>query len=128
MATISLLKQKRRVSFDLEHTTIHVLPTDKQIKEYADRLRREAYQNRTLNQELLDDSIVSEIAEACTCSSRQDTSSNEVCLKSCLKIPTPVYSQPKQQPTRKSKKKARRHSRASSRRFENETQGMISVF
>lgn len=93
------------------------------MKEYADRLRREAYQNRTLNQELLDDSIVSEIAESCTCTSRQNTN-DSLCLKSCLKTPPPTSS-PKAQPTRKSKKKARRHSRASSRRFENETQGKV---
>ncbi|CAO3641848.1 unnamed protein product [Cunninghamella blakesleeana] len=127
MATSTVLKQKRRVSFDLEHNTIHVLPTDKQVKEYADKLRREAYQNRTLNQELLDDSIISEIAEFCTCTSRQNNNmDNSLCLKSCLKTPPPMtYSKTS---TKKSKKKARRHSRASSRRFENETQGMITVF
>ncbi|KAI8092905.1 uncharacterized protein BX664DRAFT_328471 [Halteromyces radiatus] len=78
------IQKSRRVSFDLEHNTIHVLPTEKQVKEHADRLRREAYQNRTLNQELLDDSIISEIVASCNCNSRQDEG---ICLKSCLKKP-----------------------------------------
>ncbi|KAI8340237.1 hypothetical protein BC941DRAFT_500776 [Chlamydoabsidia padenii] len=74
-------QKTRRVSFDLGLNTIHLLPTDKQVKEHADKLRREAYQNRTLLQELLDDSIVSEIVAACHWSSP----SYDACLKSCLK-------------------------------------------
>jgi hypothetical protein len=56
-----------------------------QVKELADKMRREAYQNRILVQDLLDDSIVSEIVAAYHCSSKQGAVNGTSRLKSSLK-------------------------------------------
>lgn len=56
-----------------------------QVKELADKMRREAYQNRILVQDLLDDSIVSEIVAACHCSSKHGAAIGAYRLKSSLK-------------------------------------------
>ncbi|KAI8072756.1 hypothetical protein BC940DRAFT_330213 [Gongronella butleri] len=105
-----MVSQIRRVSFDLEHNTVHILPTSKQVKEHADQLRREAYENRTLRDELLDESIVTEIVTACRFSARASPSALP---KGCLKTPPPPPSPASAPPSshkRKNKKSRKRRS------------------
>ncbi|ORX59399.1 hypothetical protein DM01DRAFT_1332872 [Hesseltinella vesiculosa] len=109
-----MTSQSRRVSFDLEHTTVHVLPTNKQEREMHDKLRREAYQNRTLIQELPDESIISEIVLACRYHARALPHSG---LKGCLKSP----------PTPSSPPPNKRKSKKSKRRMSHRATGVISV-
>ncbi|KAI8340890.1 hypothetical protein BC941DRAFT_418502 [Chlamydoabsidia padenii] len=128
------IQKARRVSFDLEHNTIHVLPTEKQVKEQADKLRREAYQNRTLNQALLDDCIVTEIAASCTCNKQQ--ADGGMCLKSCLKKlepPTQVMTKRRTSSRRQQNKKQQPLAPTSSRRRaqsskDEDTRRLIHVF
>ncbi|KAG1463957.1 hypothetical protein G6F56_005180 [Rhizopus delemar] len=80
----------RRVSFDLAHNTVHFLPTFEECRDAAKRIRREEWQRKTLNEEMLNEDIIVEIQEdSCSCSRNSDSSdeSPTVELKSCLKKP-----------------------------------------
>ncbi|KAI9314342.1 hypothetical protein BX666DRAFT_1828385, partial [Dichotomocladium elegans] len=94
----------RRVSFDLAHNTIYILPTLEECKESARQRGREEWERRQLNEEMLCESIILEIQQANT----SHTVANEEpqqpqlqVLKSCLKKATPT---PEPSPRKKHKK------------------------
>ncbi|KAI8978104.1 hypothetical protein BDB01DRAFT_800828 [Pilobolus umbonatus] len=94
----------RRVSFDLSHNVVHVLPSLEECKERAKKVKREEYARRTLNEELLNEDIIAEIAQ--TISPRQEEEPIQcVIIKSCLKKPPVVCV------TRKGKKNQKKRKR-----------------
>ncbi|CAM0137821.1 hypothetical protein VKS41_001034 [Umbelopsis sp. WA50703] len=87
---------QRRVSFDLAHNTVHILPSMKQIKHMIQMREKAEQEKQAINQEILDEPIIDEIEkdfQACTCQDTDADSSvpsstpptNSTCIKSCLK-------------------------------------------
>ncbi|KAL1930284.1 hypothetical protein VTP01DRAFT_1438 [Rhizomucor pusillus] len=86
-------QEKRRVSFDLSHNVVHILPSLQQCRKEATRRNREEWERRQLNQDMLCELIVSEIVQENGCQT-EDTpiaaAAPPTPLKSCLKKPAPV--------------------------------------
>ncbi|KAI8643554.1 hypothetical protein BD408DRAFT_442581 [Parasitella parasitica] len=86
----------RRVSFDLSHNTVHLLPTLEQCRDAAKQRSREDWQRKTLNEDMLSEDIIVEIQEDCSAGSRDSDEENEsvhyerIPAKSCLKKPPQV--------------------------------------
>jgi hypothetical protein len=88
-------KFPRRVSFDLSHNKIHVLPTLEECRDAAKQRSREEWQRKTLNEDMLSEDIIVEIQEDCYASSRDSEEESEpsiIVTKSCLKKPPVVLS------------------------------------
>ncbi|CEP15914.1 hypothetical protein [Parasitella parasitica] len=84
----------RRVSFDLSHNIVHLLPTLEQCRDAAKQRSREEWQRKTLNEEMLSEDIIIEIQEDCSAGSRDSDEENKsvpcerrIPAKSCLKKP-----------------------------------------
>ncbi|KAG1172620.1 hypothetical protein G6F70_006441 [Rhizopus microsporus] len=84
---------KRRVSFDLSHNTVYLLPSFEECRDAAKQARREEWQKKTLNEEMLSEDIIVEIQADTSANARhleeqeQKDTSATVQLKSCLKKP-----------------------------------------
>ncbi|KAI9021492.1 hypothetical protein CLU79DRAFT_753553 [Phycomyces nitens] len=97
----------RRVSFDLEHNIVHLLPSLEECRAEASKRLKEAWERRSLNQDMLDESIISEIQQT-VCECTRGPPQEPVCtLKSCLKkLPEPpVAPKKKQKKTNKKRKR-----------------------
>ncbi|KAL0086758.1 hypothetical protein F4703DRAFT_1736178, partial [Phycomyces blakesleeanus] len=113
----------RRVSFDLEHNIVHLLPSLEECRAEASKRLKEAWERRSLNQDMLDESIISEIQQT-VCECTRDTPPQEpICtLKSCLKkLPEPPVAQKKKQ--KKSNKKRKRTLSKSENTYKDMQQG-----
>ncbi|KAI9312256.1 hypothetical protein BX666DRAFT_1841551, partial [Dichotomocladium elegans] len=81
----------RRVSFDLTHNTIHILPTLQECREAASLRGKEAHLRRMLNEEMLSDLIIAEIQQEYARSDKEDPKAVTMTMpKGCLKAPPPV--------------------------------------
>ncbi|KAI8374695.1 uncharacterized protein BYT42DRAFT_577316 [Radiomyces spectabilis] len=116
-STLQTPHSQRRVSFDLDHNTVHVLPTLEECRLEASRRGREQWERKTLLQDMLDESIILEIQQdCCSCSRNTDDNDNgsqpvTPCpLKSCLKKPvsSPTVSAPKKTMKKTTHKKRKR--------------------
>ncbi|KAI7880285.1 uncharacterized protein EV154DRAFT_46622 [Mucor mucedo] len=114
----------RRVSFDLSHNIVHLLPTLEECRDAAKQKSREEWQRKSLNEDMLSEDIIIEIQEDCSASSRHtDSSSDEEQAaaehptlepKSCLKKPpvviaTPVTISKRSKKNQKKRKRANSH-------------------
>ncbi|OBZ84390.1 hypothetical protein A0J61_07561 [Choanephora cucurbitarum] len=106
----------RRVSFDLSHNVVYVLPTLEECRDAAKQKSREEWQRRSINEDLLNEDIIAEIQEDCYSSSRD--SDEEECevpilpTKSCLKKPPTLIMQ-----ADKKKKSTKKHQQKKRKRF-----------
>ncbi|KAG2175673.1 hypothetical protein INT43_001320 [Umbelopsis isabellina] len=93
---LQVTDRQRRVSFDLAHNTVHILPSMKQIKHMIQMREKAEQEKQATNQEILDEPIIDEIEkelQACTCQDNDTDSSvlssmspeDSMCIKSCLK-------------------------------------------
>ncbi|KAI9265966.1 hypothetical protein BY458DRAFT_513210 [Sporodiniella umbellata] len=105
----------RRVSFDLSHNTVHVLPSFEECRDEAKRIRREEWQRKTLNEEMLSEDIIVEIQEdSCLYarSAEMPEKLSAVELKSCLKKKEALSEDPdnkrKKHPKKNNQKKRKR--------------------
>ncbi|KAI7870993.1 hypothetical protein BDF14DRAFT_1767192 [Spinellus fusiger] len=92
MSTVCTFPQSqtsgRRVSFDLTHNTVYLLPSLKECRAEASRRQQEAWERRSLNQSMLDELIISEIEqEVCGYARSQQQTPTPCTPKSCLKKP-----------------------------------------
>ena len=71
------------MSFDLDHNTIHVLPSLEQCRQEASKRGREEWERKQFNQDMLCELIISEIQEQYF--SGQEDEEEPLSLKSCLK-------------------------------------------
>ncbi|ORE06089.1 hypothetical protein BCV72DRAFT_128616 [Rhizopus microsporus var. microsporus] len=91
--TTPINNAKRRVSFDLSHNTVYLLPSFEECRDAAKQARREEWQKKTLNEEMLSEDIIVEIQADTSANARhleeqeQKDASATVQLKSCLKKP-----------------------------------------
>ncbi|KAI9261497.1 hypothetical protein BDA99DRAFT_511541 [Phascolomyces articulosus] len=81
---------KRRVSFDLDHNTVHILPSLEQCRQEASRRGREEWERKTFNQEMLCELIIAEIQQQYLSTMTEEDKQQEqeeglLTLKSCLK-------------------------------------------
>ncbi|KAI7848241.1 hypothetical protein BDC45DRAFT_523846 [Circinella umbellata] len=76
-------QNKRRVSFDLDHNTVHILPSLEQCRQEASKRGREEWERKQFNQDMLCELIISEIQEQYF--SGQEDEEEPLSLKSCLK-------------------------------------------
>ncbi|KAI7883623.1 hypothetical protein K492DRAFT_235281 [Lichtheimia hyalospora FSU 10163] len=114
---------RRRVSFDLSHNVVHILPTLEECRKEASRRGHEQWERKQLSQEMLNDMIIAEIQQECTRSMTEETSSEEEThqhpsLKSCLKRPPPPSthtSSPHHHAHKKNKKKSKRSTKRTSK-------------
>ncbi|KAJ8657905.1 hypothetical protein O0I10_006433 [Lichtheimia ornata] len=115
---------RRRVSFDLSHNVVHILPTLEECRKEASRRGHEQWERKQLSQEMLNDMIIAEIQQECTRSMAEETSSEEEVqhqsLKSCLKRPPPPSSStqassPHHHSHKKNKKKSKRSTKRTSK-------------
>ncbi|KAJ2963667.1 hypothetical protein NQZ79_g1343 [Umbelopsis isabellina] len=93
---LQVTDRQRRVSFDLAHNTVHILPSMKQIKHMIQMREKAEQEKQATNQEILDEPIIDEIEkdfQACTCQDNGADGSvlssmspaESMCIKSCLK-------------------------------------------
>lgn len=113
---------RRRVSFDLSHNVVHILPTLEECRKEASRRGHEQWERKQLSQEMLSDLIIAEIQQECTRSTTEETSSEEETqhpsLKSCLKRPPPPSTQSSSShhhSHKKNKKKSKRSTKRTSK-------------
>lgn len=102
----------------MSHNKIHVLPTLEECRDAAKQCRREEWQRKSLNEDMLSEDIILEIQEDCYASSRNTDSEEEaepiVEVKSCLKKPpvvvtvTNTHKKKKSQTSKKNQKKRKR--------------------
>ena len=104
----------------MTHNKIHVLPTLEECRDAAKQCRREEWQRKSLNEDMLSEDIIVEIQEDCYASSRNTDSEEEKELepisepKSCLKKPPTVVTvtdhdnKKKKSATKKNQKKRKR--------------------
>ena len=71
------------MSFDLDHNTIHVLPSLEQCRQEASKRGREEWERKQFNQDMLCELIISEIQEQYF--SGDEDEEKPLSLKSCLK-------------------------------------------
>ncbi|KAI9497631.1 hypothetical protein BDB00DRAFT_868230 [Zychaea mexicana] len=80
---------QRRVSFDLDHNVVHILPSLDQCRQEASRRGREEWERKQFNQDMLCELIVAEIQQQYHSASSSSSSSSDedehLVLKSCLK-------------------------------------------
>ncbi|KAL9548819.1 hypothetical protein MBANPS3_005494 [Mucor bainieri] len=127
----------RRVSFDLSHNTVYLLPTLEQCRDAAKQRSREEWQRKTLNEDMLSEDIIVEIQEDCSAGSRDSEEEGEsvhsepVPTKSCLKKPPVVTAttstlKKKNSSSKKNQKKRKRNHGATAASKQN-VQNVISV-
>ncbi|KAG1322311.1 hypothetical protein G6F62_010315 [Rhizopus arrhizus] len=107
----------RRVSFDLSHNIVHLLPTFEECRDAAKRIRREEWQRKTLNEDMLSEDIIIEIQEdtsACSRNTDLPERTSILQLKSCLKKPSTQnidsFEEKKKKNHKKSNQKKRKRS------------------
>ncbi len=76
------------MSFDLSHNKIHVLPTLEECRDAAKQCRREEWQRKSLNEDMLSEDIIVEIQEDCYASSRITDSEEEKEIETTILEPT----------------------------------------
>ncbi|KAI8142294.1 hypothetical protein BJV82DRAFT_616213 [Fennellomyces sp. T-0311] len=76
--------KSRRVSFDLEHNVVHVLPSLEQCRQEASKRGREEWERKQFNQDMLNELIVAEIQLEYS-AKNPEVEPEPVVLKSCLR-------------------------------------------
>lgn len=98
----------RRVSFDLSHNVVYLLPSFEDCKAAAKERSREEWRRRSLNEEMLNEDIIAEIQDEWSSGSSDEESEGIVIpiIKSCLKKPSTVT---QDTPVKTNKKKKCQH-------------------
>jgi hypothetical protein len=97
---------------------VHLLPTFEECRDAAKRIRREEWQRKTLNEDMLSEDIIIEIQEDTSACSRNtdlpERTSTILQLKSCLKKPSTQnidsFEEKKKKNHKKSNQKKRKRS------------------
>ncbi|KAG1449833.1 hypothetical protein G6F46_011735 [Rhizopus delemar] len=108
----STFPSTRRVSFDLTHNVVYFLPTFEECRDAEKRVKREEWQRKTLNEDMLSEDIIVEIQKSVAGSRTThavERSPATVELKSCLKKPPVVrIEEKKKKPSKKTNQKKRK--------------------